>query len=94
MSAATGILGVFPIRSHPWSVMPVLAPPIRTLDDLLREFAALADESEPVRSVRGMVLAVAECWLVGIPAGPRRDRAMERLADAAELAVDALDLAS
>lgn len=52
-------------------------------------FAALADEPEPVRHVRGTALAVAQDWLIRLPAGEVKDAAIERLGEAAELACKA-----
>lgn len=63
-------------------------PPIE-LRDLHERFAALAVEPEPVRSVRGLGLAVAEHWLIHLPAGPTRDQAIAALGDAVDLAVKA-----
>lgn len=42
-----------------------------------------------MRSVRGVGLAVAEHWLVHLPAGPTRDKALAALGDAVDLAAAA-----
>lgn len=69
--------------------------PITTLDDVLCRFASLADDgdAEQVRHVRGTALAVGMEWLIRLPAGPMRDKALSALADAADLACEALDAA-
>lgn len=65
-------------------------PPIE-LRDVHERFAALSTstEPEPVRAVRGVGLAVAEHWLIHLPAGPTRDQAIAALGDAVDLAVKA-----
>jgi hypothetical protein len=62
---------------------------LSALDDLLLRFAALADDSEPVRHVRGVALAVAMEWLIRLQDGPAKDRALCKLSEAAELACEA-----
>lgn len=57
------------------------------LDDVLAQFAALADDSAPVRHIRGTALAVAQDWLIRLPDGPGKAKAIDALADAADLAV-------
>lgn len=66
-----------------------------TLDDLMRMLAPLTPE-EPREHVvvRGPVFAVGMEWLVRLPAGKAKDAALERLAEAAELACAAYDLAA
>lgn len=59
------------------------------LDDLLTRFAALAEEPEPVRSVRGPVLALAQDWLVRLPEGEPKRRALRCLELAGAAASDA-----
>lgn len=61
------------------------------LRDVHARFAALStsQEPEPVRTVRGIALAVAEEWLTRLPAGPTRDQALAALGDAVDLAVKA-----
>jgi len=49
---------------------------IAALDDILTRFAALAEEPEPVRSVRGPVLALAQDWLIRLPDGAARELAL------------------
>ncbi|WP_329521143.1 hypothetical protein [Spirillospora sp. NBC_01491] len=66
-------------------------PPI-TLDDVMLRFAALADDARPVRHVRGTALAVGMDWLIRLPPGPRKERALIALAAAADLACEAYDL--
>ena len=61
-----------------------------TLDDLFRRFAVLPSSDGPSRTVRGTMLAVAQDWLVILPAGKDRDQAIECLAEATDLACDAL----
>lgn len=61
-----------------------------TLDDLLRRFAVLPVGDGPSRTVRGTVLAVAQDWLVRLPAGPDRDQAIACLEQAADRACEAL----
>lgn len=65
---------------------------ITTLDDVMSRFAALSDASaSPEHAhVRGTILAVGMDWLLRLPAGATRDAALERLAEAAELACMAL----
>lgn len=63
-------------------------PPIE-LRDVHERFAALSTEPEPVRTVRGVGLAVAEHWLIHLPAGPTRDKALAALGDAVDLAAAA-----
>jgi hypothetical protein len=71
--------------------MPEKHLPIATLADVYARFAPLSvEESGPVRRVRGPALAMAQDWVLFIPAGPKREAALERLNEAAELAVDAL----
>lgn len=69
--------------------MPSPNPPV-TLNDILARYAALADDTGPVRHVRGVVLAVAEDWLIRLPAGKAKTAALDRLEEAAELACEAL----
>ena len=70
-------------------------PPIATLADVYARFAPLAvEEAGPVRRVRGPALAMAQDWVALIPAGPKRERALALLSEAAEQAVDALYPAS
>lgn len=59
----------------------------------MTRFGALAGAGAPPEHahVRGTVLAVGMDWLLRIPAGPARDAALERLAEAAELACAALN---
>lgn len=61
-----------------------------TLDDILRRFATLADDDQPVRHIRGVALAVAQDWLVRLPPGPAKDKALDTLEEAAELACETL----
>lgn len=61
-----------------------------TLDDLLRRFVLLADTTEPARTIRGTALAVAQDWLVRLPAGPATDQAIDCLGQAADRACEAL----
>lgn len=61
-----------------------------TLDDLMRRFGVLPFGDGPSRTVRGTMLAVAQDWLVRLPAGKDRDQAIECLAEAADLACEAL----
>jgi hypothetical protein len=70
-------------------------PPITTLDDVLARFAALADDghAKQVQHVRGTALALGMEWLIHLPAGPSRDKALDALADAADLACVALEAA-
>ena len=61
----------------------------------MRRFAALSDMQQAEHAhVRGTVLAVGLDWVVRLPAGKARDAALERLAEAAELACAAYDLAA
>lgn len=61
----------------------------------MRRFAALSDMQQTEHAhVRGTVLAVGMDWVVRLPAGKARDAALERLAEAAELACAAYDLAA
>jgi hypothetical protein len=39
--------------------------------------------------VRGVGLAVAEYWLIHLPEGPARDKALAALSEAVDLAADA-----
>jgi hypothetical protein len=48
-------------------------------------------EPEPMRSVRGMGLAVAQHWLITLPAGPAKDKAITALGDAVALACEAFE---
>lgn len=63
--------------------------PTISLDDILERFGALADVPEPARTVRGTGLAVAQHWLLTLPAGPAKDKAINALGDAVELACEA-----
>lgn len=69
--------------------------PISTLEDVMFRFAALADDghSEASRHVRGTALALGMEWLIHLPAGSARDKALDALADAADLACAALEAA-
>jgi hypothetical protein len=71
-------------------------PSITTLDDVFARFAVLADDghAEPVRHVRGTALALGMDWLIRLPAGPARDKALDALLDATELACAAYDTAT
>lgn len=60
-----------------------------TLNDLLFRFAALADEPEPVRDVRGITLAVAQYWLIKLPDSPSKVEALDYLSLAREAACKA-----
>ncbi|GAA3957687.1 hypothetical protein GCM10023085_45230 [Actinomadura viridis] len=86
---AGGYVGGPPGFRGRWSASAESRPPI-SLDDILRRFAALADDAQPVRHVRGVGLAVAEHWLITLPAGPERDKAIDHLGEAVDLAVEAL----
>lgn len=44
--------------------------------------------------MRGVGLAVAEHWLILLPAGPARDKAMDALLDAVNLAAEAYTTAA
>jgi type III secretory pathway component EscV len=61
-----------------------------TLDDLLRRFAVLPVGDGPTRTVRGILLAIAQDWLITLPPGPEKDQAIDYLALAAERACGAL----
>lgn len=63
---------------------------IAALDDILTRFAALVDEPEPVRTVRGTALALAEHWLIVLPDGAAKTAALDRLAEATDLACQAV----
>lgn len=52
------------------------------------------EEPREHAAVRGPVFAVGMEWLVRLPAGKTKDAALERLAEAAELACAAYDLAA
>lgn len=62
----------------------------------MHRFAALSDLRQPAEHahVRGTCLAVGMEWLVHLPAGKAKDAALERLAEAAEMACAALDPAA
>jgi hypothetical protein len=64
---------------------------VAALDDILARFAALAEEPEPVRSVRGPLLAMAQDWLVRLPEGEPKRRALDYLELAGAAACDAYD---
>jgi hypothetical protein len=66
----------------------VIAAP---LDEILVRFAALAEEPEPVRSVRGPVLALAQDWLIRLPDGDHKKRALHYLEQAGAAACDAYE---
>src|SRR5690606_8675265 len=72
---------------------PVLARRTRlvSLRDIHDRFAELAACQEPgsVRAGRGLGVAVAEHWLLHLPAGPTADQAVAALGDAVDLAVKA-----
>lgn len=90
MSDPAGIVRSFPSPPlRPWKQATLI-----TLDDLMRMLAPLTPE-EPREHVvvRGPVFAVGMDWLVRLPAGKAKDAAIERLAEAAELACAAYDLA-
>ena len=74
---------------------PGKGPPI-TLDDVMHRFAALSDMGQPPEHahVRGTVLAVGMEWVIHLPESKAKDDALERLAEAAELACAAYDLAA
>ena len=63
---------------------------IAALDDIFARFAALVDEPEPARSVRGPLLAVAQDWLIRLPEGTAKELALWHLERAGEAACDAL----
>lgn len=71
-------------------------PPTITLDDVMRRLAALSDMCQPPEHahVRGTVLAVGMEWVIRLPECKAKDAALERLAEAAELACAAYDLAA
>lgn len=62
----------------------------------MHRFAALSDMEQPAEHahIRGTCLAVGMEWVVRLPAGKAKDAALERLAEAAELACSAYDLAA
>jgi hypothetical protein len=65
--------------------------PIATLNDVMARFAALSDMQRADHAhVHGTVLAVVMDWMIRLPAGDARDKALERLGEAAELACAAL----
>lgn len=61
-----------------------------TLDDLMRRFGVLSFGEGPSRTVRGTAFAVAQYWLVELPPGPETDKAIDCLAQATDLACEAL----
>ena len=61
-----------------------------TLDDLIRRFGVLPFGDGPSRTVRGTMLTVAQDWLVLLPPCKETDQAIERLAEATDIACDAL----
>jgi len=62
----------------------------------MRRLAALSDLGQPPEHahVRGTVLAVGMEWVVNLPDSAAKDAALERLAEAAELACAAYNLAA
>lgn len=59
------------------------------LAELSARFAGLADVPEPHRQVRGVILAVAQDWLVRLEDGPAKSKAIDTLLHAADLACEA-----
>lgn len=63
---------------------------IAALDDILVRFAGLVDEPEPVKGVRGPVLAMAQDWLVRLPEGEGKKQALYYLELAGAAACEAV----
>lgn len=79
------------LDAHPRRPSRPKTGPLIELRDVHERFAALSTstEPEPVRTMRGVGLAVAEHWLIRLPAGPARDKALAALSDAVDLAAEA-----
>jgi hypothetical protein len=56
------------------------------LADVCERFAGLSDVPKEHREIRGVILAVAQDWLVRLEDGPAKDEAIDHLFQAAELA--------
>jgi hypothetical protein len=50
-----------------------------TLDDLNRRFASRPADTPQTRHIRGTGLAVAQDWLIRLPAGEEKDTAIDHL---------------
>lgn len=85
---SAGTVGIHLPNIRPCPATPEGAA-IAALDDLLARFAPLAVEPEPVRTVRGTALALAEFWLIRLPEGPAKTKALDALDEAAGHAVEA-----
>lgn len=61
-----------------------------SLAELRSRLAGLADVPEDERLVRGMTLALAEGWVIRLPDGRAKERALFHLLEAAEAACEAV----
>lgn len=86
MGGTVEVLSLSP--SYFWSSSPACRHPIAALDDVIRRFAPLAVEPEPVRNVRGAALAFAQYLVVTLPDGPAKDKALDAFAYTTQLAVE------
>jgi hypothetical protein len=64
-----------------------------TLTDVNARFAGLVDVPRGHQQVRGVGLAVAQDWLLRIPDGPAKDKAIDALFHAVDLACEAIPAA-